>query len=98
MKNQLAFKTTSRFYAYQNLLLTLRAVGHQHPHKRTDCACVFKFNCPKPPTAMLLVDVIGNTLTTMYTQLHPNPYVMMKTIARVNFITYTATKPDRRRP
>jgi hypothetical protein len=38
---------------------------------------MFMDNGSNTPTAMLRVDVTGNTLTMMSTQLQPNPYVMM---------------------
>jgi hypothetical protein len=55
---------------HNDLLMTLSAVGHQHPHKQSALA-FSTTSCPSLLAApnILGVDVTENALTTMFTQL-----------------------------
>jgi hypothetical protein len=60
--------TTSKQLLAHHLLMPLRAIGHQHPHKRTDCTCAFKYNCPNL-RATLIEDGLRGVAPSSGTQL-----------------------------
>jgi len=48
----------TELHPQHHLLMPLRAIGHHQAHKRTDCTCMFTYNCPKPHPVSIVNDVV----------------------------------------